>query len=116
MVEVVLNVICCLCVGFVDLNWFIGLFLFLGLIGVGKIEFCKVLVGFMFDIEDVMVCIDMLEFMEKYLVVCLVGVFFGYVGYEEGGYLIEVVCCKLYLVILLDEVEKVYLDVFNILF
>lgn len=69
----------------------------------------------MFDSDEVMVCIDMFEFMEKYLVFCLVGVFSGYVGYEEGGYLIEVVCCCLYFVILLDEVEKVYLDVFNIL-
>lgn len=112
----VLNVICCFWVGLVDLNCLIGLFLFFGLIGVGKIELCKVLVGFMFDIEDVMICIDMLEFMEKYFVVCLVGVFSGYVGYEEGGYLMEVVRRKFYLVILLDEVEKVYLDVFNILF
>lgn len=115
MVEVVLNVICCSCVGLLDLNKLIGLFLFLGLIGVGKIEFCKILVNFLFDDFDVMVCIDMLEFMEKYSVFCLVGVFLGYVGYEEGGYLIEVVCCCLYFVVLLDEVEKVYLDVFNIL-
>lgn len=111
----VVNVICCSCVGFFDLNCLIGFFLFLGLIGVGKIELCKILVNFLFDSEDVMVCVDMLEFMEKYLVVCLVGVFLGYVGYEEGGYLMEVVCCKFYLVILFDEVEKVYLDVFNIL-
>lgn len=109
------NVIWCLWVGLVDFNWFIGLFLFFGLIGVGKMELCKLFVGFMFDIEDVMICIDMFEFMEKYFVVWLVGVLLGYVGYEEGGYFIEVVCCKLYLVILLDEVEKVYLDVFNIL-
>lgn len=115
VVDVVFNVICCSCVGLVDLNCLIGLFLFFGLIGVGKIEFCKVLVNFMFDSDEVMVCIDMFEFMEKYLVFCLVGVFLGYVGYEEGGYLIEVVCCCLYFVILLDEVEKVYLDVFNIL-
>lgn len=44
------------------------------------------------------------------------GVFFGYVGYGEGGWLIEVVCCKFYLVVLFDEVEKVYLDVYEIFF
>lgn len=105
-----------MCVGLFDLNWLSGLFLFLGLIGVGKIELIKVLVNFLFDSDDVMICIDMFEFMEKYFVSCLVGVFFGYVGYEEGGVLIEVVCCKLYSVVLFDEVEKVYFDVFNILF
>lgn len=115
VIKVVFDVVCCLCVGLFDLNCLVGLFLFFGLIGVGKIELCKLLVEFLFDSVDVMICIDMSEFMEKYSVVCLIGVFLGYVGYEEGGYLIEVVCCCLYLLILLDEVEKVYLDVFNIL-
>lgn len=65
-----------------DLGRFIGLFMFLGLIGVGKIELVWVLVGFFFDWDDVLVWVDMLEYMEKYVVVCLVGVFFGYVGYD----------------------------------
>lgn len=45
----------------------------------------KVLVENLFDLEDYMVWIDMSEYMEKYVVFCLVGVFLGYVGYEEGG-------------------------------
>lgn len=69
----------------------------------------------MFDSDEAMVCIDMFEFMEKHLVFCLVGALLGYVGYEEGGYLTEAVRCCLYFVILLDEVEKAHLDVFNIL-
>lgn len=78
-------------------------------------EFFKVFVNWLFDSDDVMVCIDMLEYMEKYIVSCLIGVFFGYVGYEVGGQFIEVVCCWFYVVILFDEVEKVYLDVFNVM-
>lgn len=67
------------------MNCLVVSFIFLGLIGVGKIELGKVLVVYLFDIEDVMVCIDMFEYMEKYFVFCLIGVFFGYVGYDEGG-------------------------------
>lgn len=80
--EVVVAVIRRVRVGMKDLGWFIGLFMFLGLIGVGKIELVWVLVGFLFDWDDVLVWIDMLEYMEKYVVFCLVGVFFGYVGYD----------------------------------
>lgn len=69
----------------------------------------------MFDSDEAMVRIDMFEFMEKYSVFRLVGAFSGYVGYEEGGYLIEAVRRRSYFVILLDEVEKAYSDVFNIL-
>lgn len=89
VIKVVFDVICCFWVGFFDFNWFNGFFLFLGLIGVGKIEFCKVLVMFLFDIEEVLVWIDMFEFMEKYFVLWLIGVSSGYVGYEEGGYFME---------------------------
>lgn len=89
--------------------------MFLGLIGVGKIELVKVLVEVLFDDELVLICFDMLEYMEKFVVFCLNGVFLGYVGYDEGGELIEKVCNKLYLVLFFDEVEKVYLDIFNVL-
>lgn len=66
--KVVFDVVCCLCVGISDFGWLIGLFFFFGLIGVGKIELVKVLVEFFFDDEYVMVCIDMLEYGEKYFV------------------------------------------------
>ena len=92
-----------------------GSFLFLGPTGVGKTELCKALAEFMFDTTDAMVRIDMSEFMEKHSVARLIGAPPGYVGYEEGGYLTELVRRKPYSVILLDEIEKAHPDVFNIL-
>jgi len=92
-----------------------GSFLFLGPTGVGKTELCKAVAEFLFDSEDAMVRIDMSEFMEKHSVARLIGAPPGYVGYEEGGYLTELVRRKPYSVILLDEVEKAHPDVFNIL-
>ncbi|WP_297324478.1 ATP-dependent chaperone ClpB [Nitrosomonas sp.] len=92
-----------------------GSFLFLGPTGVGKTELCKALAGFLFDSEDHLIRIDMSEFMEKHSVARLIGAPPGYVGYEEGGYLTELVRRKPYAVILLDEVEKAHPDVFNVL-
>src|SRR3990167_6681553 len=92
-----------------------GSFLFRGPTGVGKTELCKALANFLFDTDDSMVRIDMSEFMEKHSVARLIGAPPGYVGYEEGGYLTELVRRKPYSVILLDEVEKAHPDVFNIL-
>ncbi|CAK2042157.1 chaperone protein ClpB [Vibrio crassostreae] len=114
-VEVVSNAIRRSRAGLSDPNKPIGSFLFLGPTGVGKTELCKTLANFMFDSDDAMVRIDMSEFMEKHSVARLVGAPPGYVGYEEGGYLTEVVRRKPYSVILLDEVEKAHPDVFNIL-
>src|ERR1700712_545513 len=76
---------------------------------------CNALAEFLFDTEEAMVRIDMSEFMEKHSVSRLVGAPPGYVGYEEGGYLTELVRRKPYSVILLDEMEKAHHDVFNIL-
>jgi len=101
--------------GLSDPNRPIGSFLCLGPTGVGKTELCKALAQFLFDSEGAMVRIDMSEFMEKHAVSRLVGAPPGYVGYEEGGYLTELIRRKPYSVILLDEVEKAHPDVFNIL-
>jgi ATP-dependent Clp protease ATP-binding subunit ClpB len=92
-----------------------GSFLFLGPTGVGKTELTKALAEFLFDTEEAMVRIDMSEFMEKHSVARLIGAPPGYIGYEEGGYLTEIVRRKPYSVILLDEIEKAHPDVFNIL-
>ena len=92
-----------------------GSFLFLGPTGVGKTELCKALAGFLFDAEDHLIRVDMSEFMEKHSVARLIGAPPGYVGYEEGGYLTELVRRKPYSVILLDEIEKAHPDVFNVL-
>jgi len=101
--------------GLADPNRPYGSFLFLGPTGVGKTELCKALATFLFDTEQAMVRIDMSEFMEKHSVARLIGAPPGYVGYEEGGYLTELVRRKPYSVILLDEIEKAHPDVFNVL-
>jgi ATP-dependent Clp protease ATP-binding subunit ClpB len=101
--------------GLADPNRPYGSFLFLGPTGVGKTELCKALAAFLFDSEDALVRIDMSEYMEKHSVARLIGAPPGYVGYEEGGHLTEIVRRKPYCVILLDEVEKAHPDVFNVL-
>ena len=101
--------------GLLDPNRPLGSFLFLGPTGVGKTELTKALAEFLFDDEHAMTRIDMSEFMEKHSVSRLVGAPPGYVGYEEGGALTEVVRRRPYQVILFDEVEKAHPDVFNIL-
>ncbi|MEO7743883.1 MAG: ATP-dependent chaperone ClpB, partial [Usitatibacter sp.] len=92
-----------------------GSFLFLGPTGVGKTELSKALAEFLFDSDDHLVRIDMSEYMEKHSVARLIGAPPGYVGYEEGGHLTEIVRRKPYCVILLDEIEKAHPDVFNVL-
>jgi ATP-dependent Clp protease ATP-binding subunit ClpB len=101
--------------GLSDPNRPVGSFLFLGPTGVGKTELCKTLASFLFDTEEAMVRIDMSEFMEKHSVARLIGAPPGYVGYEEGGYLTEAVRRRPYSLILLDEIEKAHMDVFNVL-
>ncbi|DAB35334.1 MAG TPA: ATP-dependent chaperone ClpB [Sulfurospirillum sp. UBA12182] len=93
----------------------IGSFLFLGPTGVGKTQSAKALANFLFDSEKSLVRFDMSEYMEKHSVSRLVGPPPGYVGYEEGGQLTEVVRRKPYSVVLFDEIEKAHPDVFNIL-
>jgi ATP-dependent Clp protease ATP-binding subunit ClpB len=93
----------------------IGSFLFLGPTGVGKTELARALAYFLFDDEKAMVRIDMSEYMEKHSVARLVGAPPGYVGYEEGGQLTEVVRRRPYSVVLFDEIEKAHPDVFNLL-
>jgi ATP-dependent Clp protease ATP-binding subunit ClpB len=101
--------------GLSDPNRPIGTFLFLGPTGVGKTELAKALADFLFNDPNALVRIDMSEFMEPHSVARLIGAPPGYVGYEEGGRLTEVVRRKPYSVILLDEIEKAHPDVFNVL-
>ena len=98
-----------------NLNRPIGSFLFLGPTGVGKTELAKTLAEILFGDEKAMVRVDMSEYMEKHTVSRLIGAPPGYVGYEEGGQITEIVRRKPYSVILLDEIEKAHPDVLNIL-
>ena len=101
--------------GIADPDRPIGSFLFLGPTGVGKTELARSLADYLFDDERAMVRIDMSEYMEKHSVSRLIGAPPGYVGYDEGGQLTEVVRRRPYSVVLLDEVEKAHPDVFNVL-
>ena len=93
----------------------IGVFMFLGPTGVGKTYLAEMLGEFMFGSKDNIVRIDMSEFMEKHTVSRLVGSPPGYVGYDDGGQLTDLVRRKSYCLILLDEIEKAHPDVFNML-
>jgi ATP-dependent Clp protease ATP-binding subunit ClpB len=93
----------------------IGSFLFLGPTGVGKTETAKALAEFLFDNEQNMVRIDMSEYMEKHAVARLIGAPPGYVGFDEGGQLTEIVRRRPYCVVLFDEIEKAHPDVLNVL-
>ena len=102
-------------VGLRNPNRPIASFIFAGPTGVGKTELTKALASYMFGSEEVMVRLDMSEYMEKHTVAKLIGSPPGYVGYSEGGQLTEAVRSKPYTVVLFDEVEKAHPDVFNLL-
>ena len=93
----------------------IASFIFLGTTGTGKTELAKALADYLFNDESMMTRIDMSEYQEKFSVTRLIGAPPGYVGYDEGGQLTEAVRRKPYSVVLFDEIEKAYPDVFNIL-
>jgi len=93
----------------------IGSFIFLGSTGIGKTELAKALAEFLFNDENALVRIDMSEYQERHTVSRLIGAPPGYVGYEEGGQLTELVRRKPYSVVLLDEIEKAHPEVFNVL-
>ena len=89
-----------------------GCFLFTGPTGVGKTELAKqlaILLGNEF------IRFDMSEYMEKHAVARLIGAPPGYVGFEQGGLLVDAVRTHPYSVVLLDEIEKAHPDIYNIL-
>jgi ATP-dependent Clp protease ATP-binding subunit ClpA len=89
-----------------------GCFLFTGPTGVGKTELAKQLA---IQLGNEFSRIDMSEYMEKHAVARLIGAPPGYVGFEQGGLLVDMVRAHPYSVVLLDEIEKAHPDIYNIL-
>ena len=89
-----------------------GCFLFTGPTGVGKTELAKQLA---LHLGNEFLRFDMSEYMEKHAVARLIGAPPGYVGFEQGGLLVDAVRQHPYAVVLLDEIEKAHADIFNIL-
>ena len=89
-----------------------GCFLFTGPTGVGKTELAKQLA---MQLGNEFIRFDMSEYMEKHAVARLIGAPPGYVGFEQGGQLVDAVRTHPYSVVLLDEIEKAHPDIYNIL-
>ena len=89
-----------------------GCFLFTGPTGVGKTELAKQLA---MQLGNEFIRFDMSEYMEKHAVARLIGAPPGYVGFEQGGLLVDAVRQHPYSVVLLDEIEKAHPDIYNVL-
>ena len=91
-----------------------GSFFFLGPTGTGKTELSKALAEFLFGDESALLRFDMSEFKEEHSVALLYGAPPGYVGYEEGGLLVNKIRQNPYSVVLFDEIEKAHKSVFDL--
>jgi len=91
-----------------------GSFFFLGPTGTGKTELAKTLAAFLFGDESALIRFDMSEFKEEHSVALLYGAPPGYVGYEEGGLLVNKIRQNPYSVVLFDEIEKAHKSVFDL--
>ena len=91
-----------------------GSFFFLGPTGTGKTELAKALATFLFGDESALLRFDMSEFKEEHSVALLYGAPPGYVGYEEGGLLVNKIRQNPYSVVLFDEIEKAHKSVFDL--
>lgn len=93
----------------------IGSFIFMGPTGVGKTELARALAEILFNDTDALIRVDMSEYMESHATSKMIGSPPGYVGYEEGGQLTEMIRRRPYSVVLFDEIEKAHPDVFHIM-
>jgi ATP-dependent Clp protease ATP-binding subunit ClpB len=92
----------------------IGSFFFLGPTGTGKTELAKSMADFLFGDESAIIRLDMSEFKEEHSAALLYGAPPGYVGYEEGGLLVNKIRQKPYSIVLFDEIEKAHKSVFDV--
>lgn len=92
----------------------IGSFFFLGPTGTGKTELAKSLAEFLFNDDTSILRFDMSEYKEEHSVALLYGAPPGYVGYEEGGLLVNQIRQHPYSVVLFDEIEKAHKSVFDL--
>jgi ATP-dependent Clp protease ATP-binding subunit ClpB len=92
----------------------IGSFFFLGPTGTGKTELAKSMADFLFGDENAIIRLDMSEFKEEHSAALLYGAPPGYVGYEEGGLLVNKIRQKPYSIVLFDEIEKAHKSVFDV--
>lgn len=92
----------------------IGSFFLLGPTGTGKTELAKALAETLFNDEKSMIRFDMSEFKEEHSAALLYGAPPGYVGYEEGGMLVNKIRQQPYAVVLFDEIEKAHPSVYDI--
>ena len=91
-----------------------GAFFFVGPTGTGKTELAKTIAAFLFDSEEALIRFDMSEYKSKTDVNKMLGVASGYVGYEEGGILVNKIRQQPYSVVLFDELEKAHDDIYDI--
>lgn len=91
-----------------------AIFFFTGPTGTGKTELAKAIAELLFDDEDALIRFDMSEFQESHSVATLLGAPPGYVGYDEGGILVNNVRKRPYSVVLFDEIEKAHGDIYGI--
>lgn len=92
----------------------VGAFFLLGPTGTGKTELAKSIADFLFNDESFLIRFDMSEFKEEHSAALLYGAPPGYVGYEQGGLLVNLIREKPYSVVLFDEIEKAHPSVFDL--
>ncbi len=104
----------CFC-GFSNENHPIGVFLFLGPTGVGKTELARLLSEYLFQNKEAFIQVNMNEYLERHDIYKLIGSPPGYVGYQDGGFLLKKVKKHCHCLILFDEIEKANREIHKIL-